>query len=500
MKSVSVFQKMNRVISRTLVFLLFACIVSLVISGRAFSDFGHLFNQQQTYFSYEDTLRTLQEQLVLCFNANNYSQENLTSLCFQVSDTMEAITESFQHAQFLDTQKMTDRYLDEVFTMINQLCEGNAKEALNTFETVQNLYQELEMQYRTTIPFQKEIISQKAQEIQNQWFAQIPLIILMICLASEISLIDGRQMVQRIVQPLTSLTEQTQKIPYEDTETLTSDIAAFDTAQEILQLTDAFCRMSETIRKQMKELKEAIHLSEKIHALEIQNVQMKMKLAQAQMSQFQSLINPHFLFNCLSMLSGIAILENAPQTYDYSLNIAQFLRTSLNYVGKIITLDQELQHIKHYISIQERRFGGRFTFLLECDLKCKDAMLPAIIFQPLVENSLVHGVAGYSSEGVIRIHTSQTEGRICLFVEDNGIGMTQKQVNDVYHAYQDKDFLFQKKTGLYGVIYSLRYYFRKELEMQIDRKEKGIRFSFFFPYETAQRKKLEESGENEGKI
>ena len=51
MKSVSVFQKMNRVISRTLVFLLFACIVSLVISGRAFSDFGHLFNQQQTYFS-----------------------------------------------------------------------------------------------------------------------------------------------------------------------------------------------------------------------------------------------------------------------------------------------------------------------------------------------------------------------------------------------------------------------------------------------------------------
>ena len=65
---------------------------------------------------------------------------------------------------------------------------------------------------------------------------------------------------------------------------------------------------------------------------------MKMLLAHAEMSQFQSLINPHFLFNCLSMLSSTALVEKAPKTYEYSLSIAQFLRSSLNLVGIIITV------------------------------------------------------------------------------------------------------------------------------------------------------------------
>ena len=487
MKSSSIFQKMNHVISRALLFLLAACIASLVISARAFSDFDRLFDQQQAYFSCEDTLDTLQEQLVLCFNGSNYAEEELRNLCAKLSGAVEKVSQVFCHAQFLDMREMTDQYLGEVKELIDRLGEGKTQETLHTFESVQTLYQEAKMQYRTTIPFEKEIVAGKAQDIQNRWFAQIPLVILLIGLASGISLLDGRQMVQRIVQPLTALTRQTRNIPYQNTEALRGGIDASDTAQEIVQLTDAFCRMSETIRRQMDELKETIHLSEKIHALEIQNVQMKMKLAQAQMSQFQSLINPHFLFNCLGMLSGSAILENAPQTYEYSLNIAQFLRTSLNYVGKMITLEQEIAHIRHYISIQERRFGGRFAFELECSQKGKDARMPAVILQPLVENSLVHGVAGYLGEGVIRICAERTGDKICLSVEDNGVGMTPEQIREIEQAYRDLELLFEKKTGLYGVIYSLRYYFGEDLGMEIDRRERGIKFSFSFPYETAER-------------
>ena len=487
MKSLSISRKMNQVLIRTLLLLFLTNVVSFIISGRTLTDFNRLFDQQQLYYSFQDILSQLQESLISEFNGGNYSHEDISQLCIQLSDISSDVLEAFPQAQFLDTRQLTVQYLDKVQTSISHLSSGNAADALKSFEEVQSLYQELEQQYRTTAPIQKEIIRQKAAEIQSRRSAQIPLIILMISLAGGISLLSGRQMIQRIVRPLTILTEQAKRVPLEDSKVLARQISESDTAREILQLTVSFCTMSDTIREQMKKLKESIHLSEKIHTLEMQNMQMKIEVAQSQMGQLQSLVNPHFLFNCLGMLSSIAILENAPQTYDYSLNLASFLRTSLNAVGKIVCLDQEMGHISHYIALQKRRFGERFTFTLEYSSQGSDAMLPAIVFQPLVENSLVHGIAGYSSGGTIQIHAGLEHGRICIFVKDNGVGLTEDQVQELYSIYQSEDLLLRKKTGLYGVIYSLRYYFGRDLEMHIKREEKGVCISFFFPYETSRR-------------
>lgn len=487
MKSLSISHKMNQVLIRTLLFLLLTHIVSFIISGRAFTDFYRLFEHQQLYYSFRDILSQLQENLLLRFNGNDYSQEDISQLCIQLSDVSGTLAEAFPQAQFLDTRQLTTQYLNIVQASTSQLSSGKVAEALESFEEAQTIYQELELQYRTTAPIQKEIIRQRASEIQSRRSAQIPAIILLIFLAGGISLLNGRQMVQRIVRPLTVLTDQARHIPLDDTKVLTGQISVSDTAWEILQLTASFCSMSDTIREQMKKLREAIHLSDKVHTLEMQNVQMKMELAQAQMGQLQSLVNPHFLFNCLGMLSSIAILENASQTYDYSLNLAGFLRTSLNAVGKIVCLDQEMGHISHYIALQKRRFRERFTFILEYSSQGSDAMLPAIVFQPLVENSLVHGIAGYSSGGTIQIHAGLEHGRICIFVKDNGVGLTEDQVQELYSIYQSEDLLLRKKTGLYGVIYSLRYYFGRDLEMHIKREEKGVCISFFFPYETSRR-------------
>ena len=487
MKTQSIFQKMNQVLIRTLLFLLLTFVVSFVINERSFRNFYRLFEQQQTYYSFEDILSQLQESLFLAFNDSNYSQEDISQLCQQLSEISDAVVEAFPQAQFLDTYQLTAKYLDKVQTTSNLLFSCNMSEALESFEEVKILYQELKLQYRTTAPFQKDILRREVAEIRRRWSVQIPAVILLIFLAGGISLLDGRQMVNRIVRPLSVLTNQAACIPLEDTKILTSQIPEAGTAREILQLTASFCTMSNTIQKQMKKLKETIHLSDKVHALEMQNMQIKMELAQAQMGQLQSLINPHFLFNCIGMLSSIAILENASQTYDYSLNLAGFLRSSLSAVGKIISLDQEIDHISHYIALQKCRFGERFSFILEYDTQGRDALLPAIVFQPLVENSLVHGIAGYASGGTIQIHAGLEHGRICIFVKDNGVGLAEDQIQELYSVYQSEDLLLRKKTGLYGVIYSLRYYFGKDLEMHIKKaEEKGV-CSFFFPYETSQR-------------
>lgn len=107
-------------------------------------------------------------------------------------------------------------------------------------------------------------------------------------------------------------------------------------------------------------------------------------------------------------------------------------------------------------------------------------MLPAVVLQPLVENSLKHGVGSYPSGGIIKISVCMEGERVCLSVEDNGVGMDEEQKQRLLDSFAAPEY-DQKKTGLYGVIYSLQYYFKEKVEMRIDRKEKGVRISFLFP-------------------
>lgn len=457
----------------------------LITSKIAFSNFYRLFDQQQTFFSYETTLISLQDRLNSYFNGTTYSEEDIRSLITQLEDTANVLPEYFPHAQFIDTRLLTDIYLRQVLELTRLLSTEAPLEALGAFEKVQQLYQELLLQYKTTAAFQKKISIQKAKSIQARWLIQVPVAFLFLLLTGSISLLDGRRMVKRIVLPLFSLTHQANRISAGETVTFQNTLPPdADTALEIRQLSDAFLSMSDTIHQQMEELKEKIVLAEKLHTLEMQNMQIKMRLSQAEMSQFQSLINPHFLFNCLSMLSGLALLEQAPKTYDYALNIAQFLRSSLKLVGKIVPLQDEVAHIRHYISIQQQRFGDRISFSVIYDTACDGAMLPAIVLQPLVENSLIHGVSSYSSGGTIQLKIERREGLISLSVSDNGVGLSPEYARAILEQFASCDPVFPKKTGLYGVIYSMKYYFQDKVQMQINRLDQGVCIVFIFPYES----------------
>lgn len=477
MKPVSIFRKMTRIIGQAMFLMLFICIVVLFVSGKAFIDFNRLFRQQQTFYSFENTLMELPECLFAYLNGTENKKEEILVLTEQLSEVAALLPEYFPHAQFTDTRLLTESYLLEVRALMEQYSGGENQEMIHAWECTEEVYQELVMQYKTTEPFQKMIINQKAQNIRSRWLGQLPIILILIMISAGISFVDSRKMVRHIVSPLTALTRQANRISEGGLMCLPEEEISSDADLEVYQLTEAFQCMSETIRQQMAELEEKIILDQKVHTLEMQNVQIKMQLSQAQMSQFQSLVNPHFLFNGLSMLSGMALLEQAEKTHEYALQIAQFLRTSLKHVGKIITLQEEMEHIRYYIQIQQQRFGERIAFLTECSPECEDAMAPAVILQPLVENSLIHGVASYPSGGVIKVQVCQMDDRICLSVEDNGVGMSEEMEKKLLESFCNPEY-DQKKTGLYGVIYSLQYCFKDAVKMQIDRKEKGLKISF----------------------
>lgn len=107
-------------------------------------------------------------------------------------------------------------------------------------------------------------------------------------------------------------------------------------SEEIMLLTNTFAYMTDTITKQMNALKDKIDLSERLHTLEMQNINIQLSLTEKEMYLMQSMINPHFLFNCLGTVSSMAILENAPRTQDISTRIARCLRRSIDLVGSRI--------------------------------------------------------------------------------------------------------------------------------------------------------------------
>lgn len=108
-------------------------------------------------------------------------------------------------------------------------------------------------------------------------------------------------------------------------------------------------------------------------------------------------------------------------------SLAQFFRLSLARGENIVTVEQELEQVKSYLSIQKVRYRNRFEYTITAEEEVKQCLTIKLIVQPLVENSILHGMDSLDDEGEIKIHAYQKEGELYIDVFDNGLGMTEDQ-------------------------------------------------------------------------
>ncbi|MFR7472558.1 MAG: sensor histidine kinase [Ruminococcus sp.] len=108
--------------------------------------------------------------------------------------------------------------------------------------------------------------------------------------------------------------------------------------------------------------------------------------------------------------------------------LAKFFRISLSQGNDIIPLQKELEHAVSYLSIQNIRFGDKFTFHVEFDETLGDCLCPKLIIQPLLENAVYHGMEGMYEDGEIVIKIYAVDDLVRIDVIDNGEGMTEEQV------------------------------------------------------------------------
>ncbi len=153
----------------------------------------------------------------------------------------------------------------------------------------------------------------------------------------------------------------------------------------------------------------------------------KKLLRKAEFQALQSQINPHFLFNALNTISCFC-REKPERARELIINLTTYFRNCLQDVSSMVTVREELQHIKAYLELEKARFEERLQIIIEVDDACNHDIIPNLILQPLVENAVKHG-AIVMEQGIIQIHIYRMEEKkLCLEVWDNGPGFPENVI------------------------------------------------------------------------
>ncbi|UJF33949.1 LytS/YhcK type 5TM receptor domain-containing protein [Paenibacillus hexagrammi] len=203
-------------------------------------------------------------------------------------------------------------------------------------------------------------------------------------------------------------------------------------------------------------------------------------LQEAELRMLQAQINPHFLFNTLNAIHSL-IRVNPDLARHVMIQLSTYMRLSLKITSsQLIPIQQEMKHLSTYLELIKIRFADQFSVLLDMDPRVEAALIPPATFQPLVENSIMHGLNKQGSGGWIRIRLWLTGDRIEVCVEDNGAGFPEEHL----HVLGDKPVTSKEGNGIgvYNVNQRLIHLFGAEARIQIrNRPEGGSRISFTIP-------------------
>lgn len=181
----------------------------------------------------------------------------------------------------------------------------------------------------------------------------------------------------------------------------------------------------------------------------------------------QSQINPHFLYNTLDIIVWMIENEKQSEAVKAVTALARFFRISLSRGKSIISVRDELEHVRNYLTIQYMRFKNRFTYTIEADDEVLELASLKLILQPLVENAIYHGMEFMDGDGEIRIHAFREGEDLYMTVSDNGLGMTEEQAERILHDTSHVPSSHGSGIGVRNVNERIKLYFGKEYGLTI---------------------------------
>lgn len=165
--------------------------------------------------------------------------------------------------------------------------------------------------------------------------------------------------------------------------------------------------------------------------LELEDIQINNQLlARAEIRRLQAQINPHFLFNALNTIASF-VRTKPDRARSLLAELASYLRRNLEADARLTTLKRELEQVHSYLEIEKARFGDRVQARVVLDHGAEQSLIPPLVIQPLVENSVKHGLLGRDEGGLVTLTAVRDNGLLKVSIEDDGVGMDKARVNDI---------------------------------------------------------------------
>jgi two-component system, LytTR family, sensor kinase len=217
----------------------------------------------------------------------------------------------------------------------------------------------------------------------------------------------------------------------------------------------------------------AIDYYTKFRDRELRATQLEAQLSQAQLQALRMQLNPHFLFNTLNSVSSL--MYSDVEAADAMLaRLSEFLRLTVDReIKQEIPLEQELEFVSRYLEIEQVRFEDRLRVRIDVHADVRDAVVPSLALQPLVENAIHHGIAPRREGGSIEISARRENGALHLSVADDGVGANQQRRERVGLANTRS-----RLEQLYGANHQLTF---------TDVVPRGFRVDITIPYRTEAR-------------
>lgn len=238
---------------------------------------------------------------------------------------------------------------------------------------------------------------------------------------------------------------------------------------EIGQIGEAYNHMADSIQ----------NLMEKVYLLELEN-------KEAEISFLKMQINPHFLYNSLDTISWLGFTAGNEKISEISVALAKILRASIKRAD-MVTVQEEMETIQNYLLIQKSRFEGKIRVIYQVEKDTFGCYMPGFLLQPLVENSIIHGLEQEIGKGCLTISIFRKEEWLHFKVSDDGKGMEKEHLELLKQQCQGERE--EKGIGLKNVYRRLQLLYGDSCEFQITSEPgQGTCISFRIPIITKQEK------------
>ena len=236
-----------------------------------------------------------------------------------------------------------------------------------------------------------------------------------------ISLAGNLYLGRSLVQPLSQFSQYLSELRKE--QTLRSKLTVPPTisgCMEIQEIEGRFSALLESIAALNAEVQQK---SEDLHQAELLRKDMEIRSLRSQ-------INPHFLYNTLELIRADATVGRIDQVSTITAAMGKFYRYSIKG-SPIVTMKEEMEHVKAYMTIQQERWGGRISVLYNITPEAEKVPIPKMILQPLVENAIVHGLEPAGGDGILFVGASVQDHVLTISVRDSGIGIPPEKLQEL---------------------------------------------------------------------